>query len=367
MDTAGARWMARALELAERGRGHVEPNPLVGAVVVAGGRAVGEGWHQAFGGPHAELHALQAAGDAARGATLYISLEPCCHHGKTPPCTDAVLRSGIARVVAAMTDPNPAVGGRGLAALRSAGVAVEVGLGEAEARRLNAPYLKLRATGQPYIHCKWAMSLDGKIATSARQAKWISGEESRARAHALRGRMDAIIVGLGTVLADDPLLTARPPGPRIATRIVLDTQARLPAECRLVRTAGEAPVVIAVGEGAPTERLERLRALGCETLALPEINGETSLSSLLDELGRREMTNVLVEGGAAVLGSFFDARLADEVHVFMAPLVVGGSAALSPVGGAGAAALADAWRPTGSESERLGPDVYVRSWRDPGW
>src|SRR5207253_7885382 len=215
----------RALELAERGRGYVEPNPLVGAVVVHDGRIIGEGWHQRYGEAHAEVNALTAAGDAARGATLYVTLEPCCHHGKTPPCTDAVLRAGVQRVVAAMLDPFPQVSGKGADLLRAAGVTVDVGLCEAEARRLNAPYLKLLATGLPYVTAKWAMTLDGKIATRTGDSKWISNEASRRRVHELRGRMDAIIVGIGTALADDPLLTARPTGPRTPARIVLDSRA----------------------------------------------------------------------------------------------------------------------------------------------
>src|SRR5438094_5754489 len=217
-------WMRRALELAEKGRGAVEPNPLVGAVVVRNDTVAGEGWHQRYGGPHAEVHALAAAGEAARQATLYVTLEPCCHHGKTPPCTDAILRAGINRVVAAMTDPFPQVAGKGAALLRAAGVVVEFGAGEAEARRLNAPYLKLLATGRPYVHAKWAMTLDGKIATRTGDSKWISNEVSRWRVHELRGRMDAIVVGIGTALADNPRLTVRPPGPRTPLRIILDSR-----------------------------------------------------------------------------------------------------------------------------------------------
>src|SRR5436305_1406899 len=206
-------WMRRALELAERGRGFVEPNPLVGAVVVRDGSVVGEGWHRRYGEAHAEVNALAQAGEAARGATLYVTLEPCCHVGKTPPCTDAVLAAGISRVVAAMADPFPKVAGGGIARLRAAGVAVAVGLGESEARRLNAPYLKLLATGRPYVHAKWAMTLDGKIATRTGDSRWISNEASRRVVHAMRGRMDAILVGIGTALVDDPSLTAPPPRP----------------------------------------------------------------------------------------------------------------------------------------------------------
>src|SRR5436309_2908852 len=235
--------MHRALELAERGRGFVEPNPLVGAVLVRDGQVVGEGWHQRYGQAHAEVNALSAAGEAARGATLYVTLEPCCHHGKTPPCTDAVLKAGVARVVVAMADPFPKVSGGGLAILRAAGVEVHVGLCEPEARELNAPYLKLLRTGRPWVHAKWAMTLDGKIATRTGDSKWISGEESRRRVHELRGRMDAILVGRGTVVADDPLLTARPAGPRVAARVVVSASGELPERCQLRATAREVPVI----------------------------------------------------------------------------------------------------------------------------
>src|SRR5690242_3300722 len=213
MHDADQLWMRRALDLAECGRGWVEPNPLVGAVIVRDGRMVGEGWHRRYGEAHAEVNALAEAGDAARGATLYVTLEPCCHHGKTPPCTDAVLRAGVRRVVAAMPDPFPAVAGQGAGRLRAAGVEVEFGPGEAAARRLNAPYLKLLAAGRPYVHVKWAMTLDGKIATRTGDSKWVSNPASRRYVHELRGRVDAVLVGVGTALADDPSLTARPPGP----------------------------------------------------------------------------------------------------------------------------------------------------------
>src|SRR5437764_9933585 len=218
META---WMRRALELAERGRGFAEPNPLVGAVLVKDGRIVGEGWHERFGQAHAEIHALAQAGAAARGATCYVTLEPCCHHGKTPPCTDAVLRAGVARVVAAMRDPFPKVDGGGARRLRSAGVEVEFGLMGDEARRLNGPYLKRLATGLPYVTAKWAMTLDGRTATRTGDSRWISGPKSRSMVHETRGRMDVIAAGIGTVLADDPELTARPPGPRTAVRLIL--------------------------------------------------------------------------------------------------------------------------------------------------
>ena len=355
--------MRRALELAERGRGHVEPNPLLGAVVVRGDELVGEGWHRRYGEPHAEVNALAAAGEAARGTTLYVTLEPCCHHGKTPPCTDAVLRAGIGRVVAAMLDPFPQVAGGGTALLRAAGVAVEVGLAEAEARRLNAPYLKLLATGRPYVHAKWAMTLDGKIATRTGDSKWISNEASRWHVHALRGRVDAIVVGIGTVLADDPLLTARPPGPRTPARVVLDSRGRLPAASRLVATAREIPVLVVTTDRLERERGEAIRALGCEWLGLPEEQGRPAVPALLDEFGRRRMTNVLVEGGAEVLGSFLDAGAVDEVHVFIAPRLVGGAAAKTPVGGRGVERIAEALGLAQCHVEVIEGDVLVHGWK----
>src|SRR4051812_10972491 len=245
--------MRRALAEAGRGRGRVEPNPMVGAVVVRDGQPVGVGHHARFGGPHAEGVALAEAKDAACGATLYVTLEPCCHVGKTPPCTDAVLGAGIRRVVAAMPDPFPKVAGGGLARLRTAGLEVEVGLLDDAAARLNAAYLKRVTTGLPYVIAKWAMTLDGKTAVASGDSRWISGPRARALVHELRGRMDAILVGIGTALADDPQLTARPPGPRCAARVVLDSAARLPHDGRLARTAREVPVWLAVNENAPPE------------------------------------------------------------------------------------------------------------------
>lgn len=357
------RWMQRALELAERGRGFVEPNPLVGAVIVRDGQVVGEGWHQRFGEAHAEINALAQAGEAARGATLYVTLEPCCHHGKTPPCTDAVIRAGIRRVVMAMTDPFPQVSGQGVIRLVSAGIAIEAGIEDAAARRLNAPYLKLLSTGRPYVHAKWAMSLDGKIATRTGDSKWISNETSRARVHALRGRMDAIVVGIGTALADDPQLTARPPGPRVATRIVLDTHARLPLNSKLATSARETPVILAAGP-VDDARVKPFTDLGCEVLRLPVgADSRPSVAALLTELGRRRMTNVLVEGGAGVLGSFLDAGDIDEVHVYLAPRIIGGATAKSPVAGAGREKLADTLQLAQWQIEQLDGDVYLHGWR----
>jgi diaminohydroxyphosphoribosylaminopyrimidine deaminase/5-amino-6-(5-phosphoribosylamino)uracil reductase len=354
-------WMRRALELAERGRGYVEPNPLVGAVLVRDGQVVGEGWHQKFGEAHAEINALAMAGALARGATLFVTLEPCCHHGKTPPCTDAVINAGIARVVGALEDPFPQVAGQGATQLRAAGIPIDFGLCAIEARRQNGPYLKLLATGRPYVHAKWAMSLDGKIATRTGDSKWISNETSRRRVHELRGRMDGILVGIGTALADDPLLTARPPGPREACRVVLDSRARLPITSQLVRTASEVPTMIVT---LPSQAADGLMAAGCEVLPLPfQRDGKPDVSLLLFELSRRRWTNLLIEGGSEVLGSFFDMDFVDEVHLFLAPKLIGSADAKSPVAGVGWPAIARSLRWTTEAIENLDGDVYLRAIR----
>jgi diaminohydroxyphosphoribosylaminopyrimidine deaminase / 5-amino-6-(5-phosphoribosylamino)uracil reductase len=355
--------MRHAIQLAQRGLGAVEPNPPVGAVIVDEHlNLISEGWHHRFGGPHAEVHALAASGELARGATLYCTLEPCSHQGKTPPCALAVIAAGIRRVIIGTSDPAPHVDGKGIALLRDAGIEVEVGVFEPEARRLIAPFRRLMLEGRPWVHAKWAMSLDGRIATRTGDSKWISNEQSRATAHELRGRCDAIVVGITTVLQDDPLLTARPPGPRVAVRVVLDSQARIPLTSQLVRTARDQPVLVATSPQAPTERVQALRAAGVETLALAGTPGDPhrpSLRCLLNELGRRRMTHVLLEGGAGVLGSAFDDRLVDECHVFVAPLIIGGQGALSPVGGVGPVRMNDLRTLTSVHVTALGNNVYL--------
>jgi diaminohydroxyphosphoribosylaminopyrimidine deaminase / 5-amino-6-(5-phosphoribosylamino)uracil reductase len=361
--TADSEHMRRALALAERGRGGVEPNPMVGAVVVdAAGRVVGEGWHERFGGPHAEVHAFAHAGELARGGTLYVTLEPCCHHGKTPPCTDAVLKAGVRRVVAAMSDPFPKVAGGGIGLLRAAGVTLEVGVCEAEARELNAPYLKLLSTGTPWVIAKWAMTLDGKIATRTGDSKWISNEGSRRRVHELRGRVDAIIVGRGTVIADDPLLTARPPGPRVATRVVLSASGELPERCKLLETIGEAPVIVYTAAGNEG-KLAVWRERGAEIVPVSR-EATPSARQVLQDLGARHFTNILVEGGAGVLGSLLDADAIDEVHAYVAPLLVGGDSGLSPVAGVGVEWIRDAKRFGGVTAEVIDGDVWVKAKRN---
>ncbi len=353
--------MRRALAEAERGRGAVEPNPMVGAVVVRDGKAVGVGHHAFFGGPHAEVNALREAGEAARGATLYVTLEPCCHQGKTPPCTDGVIAAGIGRVVVAMADPFPKVDGGGIALLKKAGIAVDLGIDTAKARRLNAPYLKRLETALPFVTAKWAMTLDGKIATASGQSAWISGPRSRALVHELRGRVDAILVGIGTALADDPMLTARPPGPRTPARVVLDSAGRLPLTGKLARSAREVPVWLAVTEKAPIDRVEKLEELGCEILKVSaDQHGNVSILPLLKELGRRGLTNLLVEGGSQVLGAFLDARQIDAVDVFIAPIIAGGRHAFAPIAGLGVASMNEAFRLVEPEISMIDGDARVQ-------
>ncbi|MDI3317556.1 MAG: bifunctional diaminohydroxyphosphoribosylaminopyrimidine deaminase/5-amino-6-(5-phosphoribosylamino)uracil reductase RibD [Bacillota bacterium] len=363
-DEAGRRWMRRALELAERGRGRTRPNPMVGAVLVRDGEVVGEGFHERAGAPHAEVRALGAAGDRARGSTLYVTLEPCRHWGRTPPCTRALIRAGVRRVVAAMEDPDPRVAGQGLAELRAAGVEVAVGLMGEEARRLNEAYLTHRRLGRPFVTMKYAMTLDGRIATAARDSRWVSGEAARRRVHELRAQVDLVAVGVETVLADDPLLTVRlaeegPEGRPNPIRLVLDSRARTPLESRLLGTAAEAPVWIATTRHAPAERLEALRAAGAEILLLPDRDGRVDLRALFAELGRRGLLHVLLEGGATIHGAALAARVVDRLMVFVAPRIAGGSAALGPVGDPGVRRMAEALRLRPVACEPVGEDWLI--------
>lgn len=338
-------YMRRALALARRGLGRVEPNPMVGCVIVRAGRVVGEGFHRQFGGPHAEVEALRAAGRRAAGATVYVTLEPCCYFGKTPPCCDALIAAGVGRVVAAMHDPNPRVAGGGIRALRAAGISVECGVLGAEAARLAAPFITLMTRGRPWVIAKWAQSIDGAMATRTGDSKWITDEPARGDAHRTRGRVDGIMVGVGTVLADDPLLTCRQHRPRrVATRIVLDSRLRTPLGAQLIRTAKEAPTLIYCARDAAAARRRKLEAHGIEIVPIRAGTDGLALNALLDDLGRRQMTNVLVEGGGTLLGRIFDQRLADEVHIYVAPTIIGGAATLHAVAGEGAARVADSLR-----------------------
>jgi len=355
------RFMRRALALAARGEGRVEPNPMVGCVVVRGGRVVAEGYHRRFGGPHAEIAALRRAGDAARGATAYVTLEPCAHSGKTPPCADALIDAGVHCVIAAVTDPCCMVNGRGFRRLRNAGVEVRCGLLADDARRLMAPYLHRIDTGRPWVIAKWAQSLDGKIATHTAQSQWITSPASRTRVHRLRGRVDAILTGVNTVLADDCELTARQIRPRrVARRVVLDADLRTPTTARVVQTAREVPTTVFTTRRAAGRTAGRYERLGVEIVAVPGPGGRLDLPTVLRELGSRGVTNVLVEAGGTLLGSFFDQQLINEAVVFVAPILIGGLGAPGPLGGQGISTLEQAPRPQLVETRRCGPDTMYR-------
>jgi diaminohydroxyphosphoribosylaminopyrimidine deaminase/5-amino-6-(5-phosphoribosylamino)uracil reductase len=332
--------MRHALQLARQGFGTVEPNPQVGAVIVSPqGEWIAEGYHQVFGGPHAEIHAIQNAASRTHGQDLFVTLEPCSHFGKTPPCVQAVLAAGFRRVVVGCQDPAPHVAGQGLQQLRDAGVEVLVGVCEHEATALIAPFRKHVLQQRPWLHAKWAMTLDGRVAARSGHSKWISCEQSRAVVHALRGRVEAIITGAGTLLQDDPLLTARPPGPRVPLRVLIDSHGTaLRPQCQLLRTLPDAPVLVCVAQCCTAEQQAFLEGLGVEVLRTDGVDC-VQIEQVLQELGRRRMTHVLLESGPRLMGAFFDQGLIDEVHVFVAPKIVGGDAALSPIGGLGLAQI----------------------------
>lgn len=354
--------MQRAIRIAQLGFGHVEPNPMVGAVIVDASRnVIAEGNHQKFGEAHAEINAIRQAGEATRGADLFVSLEPCSHFGKTPPCADAVIAAGFRRIVVGCQDPAPHVAGQGIQKIREAGIPVEVGVCEVEARRLIAPFEMLMIRQRPWVHAKWAMTLDGRIATSNGHSQWISCAESRVRVHQLRGCVDAIITGSGTVRADDPLLTARPAGPRTALRVVIDsTGENITADRKLVKTIGEAPVLVCVSRRCHETDKARLRELGVEVF---ETSGDDSvnLAEVLQELGRRRATRVMLEAGPGLLGAFFDRGLIDEVHAFVAPKMIGGAKALSPIGGAGLAAIPGVSNLKAMRVTPIGDDLLIEA------
>ena len=356
-------YMEQALSLARLASGQVSPNPAVGALIVKGDAVVGQGYTQPPGSHHAEIVALHQAGEQARGSRMYVTLEPCCHYGRTPPCTQAIIAAGVAEIHLAALDANPLVCGRGKGALEREGIKVYLGEHEKAAREINEAYTKFVTEGIPFVTAKYAMSLDGKIATRSGDSKWISGEEARKFVHNLRYTTDAIMVGVDTVLADDPLLTARCCGGKGGTvrkqplRVIVDSKGRTPAMARLFSEPGE--VLMARSKAAVSEAKDALAQVDAELLALPAADGSVDLKKLLKTLGKREITSVLVEGGESLLGSLFDNGLVDKVIAFVAPIIIGGKEAKTAVGGQGIEKVADSLRLERVNMEKLGEDVMV--------
>ncbi len=356
--------MKLALRLAAKGAGWVSPNPMVGALVVQEGQVVGRGFHKQAGAAHAEVAALRQAGAAARGADLYVTLEPCNHQGRTPPCTEAILAAGVTRVIIATPDPNPRVTGAGAQFLQSRGVTVEVGLLAQEAHGLNQAWFHWLESGRPWVIAKAACSLDGKIATAGGQSQWLTGEPARAWGHRLRHQVDAILVGIETVLSDDPQLTTRlPRGGKDPIRIVLDSTLRIPLTSRVLHLESPAPTWVACTDTAPAEKVEALKQLGAEVLVFPGHSrdaGRVPLPSLLRLLGRRQVQSLLVEGGAEVLGAFFEQKLVNQFHFFFAPKFLGGRQAPGVLGGEGIVHLKDAPQARDLVIRRIGADLLIK-------
>ncbi len=333
-------YMLRALALAQRGAGRVSPNPMVGCVIVKDGRIIGEGWHEHIGGLHAERNALKNCREDAAGADLYVTLEPCCHWGRTPPCTDALIEHKVSRVFVGCLDPNPLVAGNGVRILRDAGIEVETGVCENECRRLNEVFFHYITHKSPFVVLKYAMTLDGKIAAHTGDSRWVTGETARRHVHETRNRLSAIMVGVGTVLADDPLLTCRLEGGRDPIRIVCDSHARMPLDCRLVRTARKTPTYAAVIER--NDRTAAFEWAGVNILVCAEKNGRVDLADLMHQLGENGIDSVLLEGGAALAYAALEAGVVHRVQAYIAPKLIGGADAKGPIGGAGLDKMADA-------------------------
>lgn len=365
VSTRDQQLLARTIELGRNGLGNVSPNPQVGAVVARDGEVLGEGWHERYGEAHAEVNAIADCGGVdLSGATLYVSLEPCCHEGQQPPCTDAILAAGIGRVVVASDDPTEKASGRGLGILRDEGVEVELASGEmaATARLENQAFRKHARTGRPWVLFKSAMSIDGKVATSEGDSQWISDASSRELVHVWRAEVDAVAVGIGTAMADDPQLTVRTPGAeKQPRRIVFDSDARLPLDSQLVSQAPEVELIIVVSRAAPRSAIEALESAGAEVVVVSGENEPLRVSDALSQLGKLDppVTSLLLEGGPHLAGAFFDAGEIDEIRLFIAPLVLGGASARDPLEGMGATMIADATRALSLTTERVADDILL--------
>jgi len=349
-------FMERALSLARRGAGHVNPNPMVGAVIVRDGSIIGEGWHQQYGGPHAERNALAACAGQAKGATLYVTLEPCCHTGKTPPCTQAILEQKIGRVVVGSKDPNPRVNGGGMRVLREAGILVTQGVLEEKCQRLNASFFHYIKTKTPFVTLKYAMTMDGKIATRVGHSRWVTGNPARVRVHEDRGRHTAIMTGVGTVLADDPMLNCRLPGSRQPVRLICDTHLRTPLTARVVATAREQPTWLLT---CCETGIEGYEAAGCRVICVPKCHGRVDLRQAMKILGACGIDSVYLEGGETLNASALEAGIVQAVHCYIAPKLFGGARARTPLGGRGVEFPDEALMLQIGEMTRYGEDILI--------
>jgi len=357
-------YMRRALELAAKGTGFTSPNPLVGAVIVKENRIIGEGYHERYGGHHAEINAFNNATEDVRDASMYVTLEPCAHHGKTPPCADAIVEKGIRKVIIGLRDPNPLVAGKGIEILKEAGIEVIEGVLEEEGKKLNEIFLKYITTDLPFVMLKTAMTLDGKIATRTNASKWITGERSRDYVHELRHRVSGIMVGIGTVLADDPSLTTRRKSRSGSdpVRIIVDSLARIPLEARVLNQKSDAKTLIAVTEAADSEKLRKLEERGAEILVIPSKNGRVDLKLLMMELGRRKIDSVLLEGGSELNYSALEDKIVDKVYSFISPKIIGGNAAKTPVGGYGKETMEEAISLRFEAYHLFGDDIMLEAY-----
>ncbi|SHE99319.1 diaminohydroxyphosphoribosylaminopyrimidine deaminase / 5-amino-6-(5-phosphoribosylamino)uracil reductase [Alkalibacter saccharofermentans DSM 14828] len=352
--------MHRALELASKGIGRTNPNPLVGAVIVKDDKVIAEGYHEFFGGPHAEINALRNATESVKGATMYVTLEPCSHYGKTPPCVDAIIESGIKEVVVAMTDPNPLVAGRGIRNLENNEIAVWTGLLEDEAKELNEVFIKYITTKTPYVVMKTAMTLDGKIACKTGESKWISNEKSREYVHILRSRLTGIMVGIGTVLKDDPSLTCRiGEGLRQPRRIIVDSTLKIPLESKVLRDDHAGETIIATAEGADVLKAEKIKYSGAKVIYLPSKDGRVDLNKLMESLGEEEIDSILLEGGGELNYSALKAGIVDKVVTFIAPKILGGKDAPTPVEGEGSCSMRERIELGKIKVSTFGDDVMI--------
>jgi diaminohydroxyphosphoribosylaminopyrimidine deaminase/5-amino-6-(5-phosphoribosylamino)uracil reductase len=358
---ADEQWMKNVLRLARKGQGRTSPNPMVGAILVKNRRIIGEGYHAKAGEAHAEIVALERAGEKAKGATLYLNLEPCTHYGRTPPCAPRVIGAGVKRVVIGMKDPNPLVQGKGIAGLVAAGLAVEVGILEKECRILNEVFCKYIVKKEPFVIVKAAATLDGKIATRTGDSKWISSEVSRRWVHRLRNQVDGIVVGIGTVLKDNPLLTARIRGGRDPLRVVLDSRLRIPENARILKTS-PSKVIIATSRAAPDEKVKRLEKRGVRVLILKSRSERVDLKSFVARLGAMGLTSLMVEGGSEVNGSFLDEGLVDKLILFVAPKLIGDIRAPSIFGGKGVAKIGEVRDLRDVNVRRMGGDILIEGY-----